>query len=454
MTLNGQNAEESRKILVRQIVFEGNKKTTDLRMLREMELHVGDSLKMNQINNKLQISKERLINTGLFTDVEANIFFDEENYNNIKVVIHVEEGLYVIPIPIIELAARNLNVWWNEHDRDIKFLNLGLNLKLKNLSGNGDELDLLGQWGFDRKFIINYTSPFFDKEKNWNFEFKSYLASNKEVSFFTEDGIPSFVRNDNKYLRHRFESTFSTIFRPHYNSYYKLIMGFYYHGIDDELFDSNPEYLSGNTIQRYSRLAIDYAIERRNNKYLATKGYYAHLLLARNGIVESDNFRSWEIQADAYYHKQINDNWSWNNGLVFRTFLPTTRKYPYYNLFRMGGEPEYVRGYEYYQVEGTALAVYKTSVMRKIIDADIDFGKLMPFLNYKKMDTKIYLSLNLDYGYVWDQYYKTSEFINREMIGGGLGLNILLYNQLALIIEASMNQKNEFGVFFHLNRTI
>src|SRR5690606_41146502 len=285
----------AKKYLIRQITFEGNHRTKSSRMLREVEIHVGDSLTLQQATQKLKDSKDHLINTGLFTDVTTNMFFDEENLSNIRLHFTVKEGLFFIPIPIIELADRNFNVWWTEHNRDIKFLNLGMNLKLRNISGNADELNVLGQWGYDRKFIVNYTSPYFDAEKRWNFNFRSYFSSNKELIYQTLDGDPQYMRNDDEFLRSRFEMGMSFIYRPVLNSFYKLSLGYYYNTIADEVFELNPAYFRGDNEQRYSKISVEYTFENRNNKYFGTEGWYIHGMLARNGIVKSDQLNSWEI---------------------------------------------------------------------------------------------------------------------------------------------------------------
>ena len=447
--LSAQNSPQ--KYLIRQISFEGNHKTKSSRLLREVVVQVGDSLTLKQVAQRLKESKEHIINTGLFTDVSTNMFFDEENQSNIRLHFKVKEGLFFIPIPIIELADRNFNVWWSEHDRDIKFLNLGMNLKIKNISGNADELAVLGQWGYDRKFLINYLSPYFDEDRKWNFNFRSYFTSNKELIYHTLDGDPQYMRNDEQFLRSKFETGISFIYRPRYNSSYRLSFGYFFNTIADEVLEVNPNYFNGDNKQRYGKISLEYSFDNRDNKYLSTEGWYVHGLLARNGVANSDQLNSWELEADLYHYFLINENWSWNNGILFMGHS-SRDEFPYSHLYQLGSNPEYIRGYEYYHIEGSSLGVYKTSIMRRMLDRKINWGKAMPFTNYREMDTKLFLSLNLDVGYVFDDYYRTSAFVNRDLWGGGLGLNLLLYNKFSCSFEASMNQKKEVGFFFHLNQ--
>src|SRR5690606_20829060 len=50
----------AKKYLIRQITFEGNHRTKSSRMLREVEIHVGDSLTLQQATQKLDRKSTRL----------------------------------------------------------------------------------------------------------------------------------------------------------------------------------------------------------------------------------------------------------------------------------------------------------------------------------------------------------------------------------------------------------
>lgn len=454
-TSSAQNIDpvSPNKILIRQITFEGNKRTKPQRILREMEIKVGDSLTLNQIKRKLEESKNRIINTGLFTEVNTNLYFDEENYRNISIAITVKEGLYFIPIPIIELATRNLNIWITEYNSDIKFLNLGMYLKMKNLTGNADDLYILGQGGFDRKFSLKYTSPYFDEARKWNFEFNTYLNSNKEISYIDDNREPILVSNNNEFLQHRLESSFSTNYRPNYTNFFSFRLGYFYQQISDELFREIPHFLNGELEQHYSSIEASYTLEKRNNRYLASQGFFGKIIVQKNGLTPKEDFQAWNIRTDLHIHDDLGKGWTWNHSFIYRALLPD-QQYPYYNLYRLGGDTEYVRGYENEQIEGNQILIGKTGIMKRIFDRPIKFGKIMPFNNYKSMDTKIYLSVDLNVGKVWDRYYFTHELNNKVLIGGGLGIKFLMYHQLGIIFEASMTKEKKFGLFFHINDTL
>ncbi len=68
------------------------------------------------------------------------------------------------------------------------------------------------------------------------------------------------------------------------------------------------------------------------------------------------------------------------------------------------------------------------------------------------MPVQIYFSVNYDVGYANDPFYAVNNsFTNSWLNGGGLGLNVLLYNTLQIQIEYSVNHLGQKGVFLHSN---
>ncbi len=55
------------------IGLEGNKKTKEVTILRELNLHLGDSILVSDIGARLEENQKRLMSTGLFLKVELNI---------------------------------------------------------------------------------------------------------------------------------------------------------------------------------------------------------------------------------------------------------------------------------------------------------------------------------------------------------------------------------------------
>ena len=140
--------EAAEPIHIRTIKIEGNRKTKEALILRELDLKLGDSVVITKLTDRLEYNQTLLMNTGLFNDVEINIKAWDQQEQDVDLSVKVVESWYIFPLPIFELADRNLNVWWTEHNASLKRVNYGLRFVYVNFSGNKDNLKLILQGGY------------------------------------------------------------------------------------------------------------------------------------------------------------------------------------------------------------------------------------------------------------------------------------------------------------------
>lgn len=96
--------------VVKAIHVDGNKKTKEAIILRELNFKTGDTIPTETFQSLLERSRENILNTLLFNFVDtATQYLDSIH---IVVTIHVQERWYFWPSPIFNLAARNFNEWW------------------------------------------------------------------------------------------------------------------------------------------------------------------------------------------------------------------------------------------------------------------------------------------------------------------------------------------------------
>lgn len=109
------------KKIIKEIRFEGNKRTRPSVMLQEMRVQVGDVADPRQIER----SRQAIQDLSLFKSVKAEVIEEEDGT---VLVITVEEKFYILPIPRVNLnAERDL-----KYGAEIRFDNLfGLNQRLK-----------------------------------------------------------------------------------------------------------------------------------------------------------------------------------------------------------------------------------------------------------------------------------------------------------------------------------
>ena len=93
--------------IIRNIIITGNTKTKDNIILREVPFGIGDTIAINDLQKKLTLAKQQVINTSLFIDVAIDTFSIDNHH--INVTINVKERWYLLPIPYFRLVARNFN---------------------------------------------------------------------------------------------------------------------------------------------------------------------------------------------------------------------------------------------------------------------------------------------------------------------------------------------------------
>ena len=94
----------------------GNKITKDRIILRELIIHEGDSMSTTVLYEKLERSRQNLMNTGLFNTVTVlPLYLDARSA---MVEVTVNERWYLWPSLIFDLADPNFNTWWLTKDLD------------------------------------------------------------------------------------------------------------------------------------------------------------------------------------------------------------------------------------------------------------------------------------------------------------------------------------------------
>jgi len=87
------------RLLIEQILIDGNKVTKAQIILRELTFEVGDTIRKIEMLPAFQRSRENLLNTTLFNFV----YFDVDHLpgNRINILISVVERWYIWPVPIL-----------------------------------------------------------------------------------------------------------------------------------------------------------------------------------------------------------------------------------------------------------------------------------------------------------------------------------------------------------------
>ena len=438
------------------ILISGNKKTKDRIILRELKISVGDSIHISQLQTVLEKNQQYVMNTGLFTWGKINIKNWDGRTNHVTLLIELSEAWYIWPFPIFELADRNFNVWWDEHNHSFKRVNYGIRLNHNNTTGNKDPLKLVLQGGYTQKYELNYTLPPINRNQTYRIIADVFYAKNREIAYKSEQNKLLFANREDQFPEQRFRAGFTFRFRPKFRSYHFGNIGYQQNSITEYVaIDLNPNYfLDGNTKQRFFYLRYEYVHENRDIIPYPLSGNFLSVAFEKEGLGIFDERNGLNFIGKFAQYFTLGKKWS--TELILKGKVGLIRDEQPYNKYKaLGYFEDYLRGYELYVVDGLDFSYLKTSLRYEFINRRINWGKFMPIKAFRLMPLRVYLSLNNDFGYVNDpQFFEDNPLTNKMLWGGGVGLDIIIFYGSAFQIEYSINQLKEKGLFLHYKLSI
>ncbi len=441
------------KVAIRQILIEGNKKTKEQTILRELDLTLGDSIAIEDLNKRLEINQQNVQNTNLFVTSEIKIddWNTLEHYIVLKII--VRETWYLYPYVLFDLADRNFNVWWTEQNRSLRRVNYGISIDHRNLTGRRDKFKITIQGGYTQKYELDYNLPGVNKKQTIGLFGNVFYSRRKEIAYITQDNKLLFYSFDDEFQLKRFRLSAGMTLRPKLYHYHTFKVQWSDNEIGEQIeSDLNPEYfLNGTTRQRHLTFQYRFTADRRDVKPYPLNGYMLNLNFQRDGFGITNDVNAMHIQArylqyfsfwrDKKFSVELHGRW--RSQLI-------RKKQPYTHLTSLGYGDNEVRGYELYVVDGMDSAVLRTSFRYELLNKQFNFGKHMPIHAFRVLPMRIYLGINNDTGYLNSPYYSHYGNLHNQVLwGGGFGLDIVMYHDKVFRIQYSINHLKEKGLFLH-----
>ncbi|MCY7362787.1 MAG: hypothetical protein LH629_12085, partial [Ignavibacteria bacterium] len=105
-------------IHIKNIEIDGNRRTKDFIILRQLIFKQGDSLDLSTLMYVFNRCQDNLMNIGLFSEATLNL--KEWIGFESNVLITVNERWYTLPAITYDIYDRNFNSWYVDHDHDWK----------------------------------------------------------------------------------------------------------------------------------------------------------------------------------------------------------------------------------------------------------------------------------------------------------------------------------------------
>ncbi len=437
-------------LIVRNIKIEGNIRTKDKIIFREMVIHVGDILQKNKLKEIIESDRQKITNLNLFITVKIST--QELDNHQIDVVVEVKERLYLVAFPVFYLADRNVNEWWYERNHDLRRTIYGIYGKHSNLTGNNDQLRIRAETGFIQNFEISYSSPYLDKKLRTTLLGGVFYGINKTMVYRTWQDKFQFLESEQ---RQRERLNFYTVLSRRTGFYQNQSLQISYNQtqIADTIAYLNPNYfLDGKIKQKYFLINYAYIFDRRDNRQYALKGNRTSFDVTKYGLFASDNINQLSISASYSKYLPIKNKFYTNYSLRAKVSFP--QKQPFLQTVGLGYRNDLVRGYELYVIDGQSFVLAKTNLKYKLLDRTFNLSKFLKIKQFNTLPVAAYLNSFIDFGYAQNNFpqINNTKLANKWLVGGGFGLDVITWYNVVGRLNYSINGLGEKRLFFNLAR--
>jgi outer membrane protein assembly factor BamA len=434
--------DSMKTIVITDLVAEGNKKTKDYIIFREMTFQKGDTLLLKDLEAEIDRSKKNVFNSTLFNEVTITpVKMNDHEYN---VFVKVKERWYIIPLPQLRLVDRNLQEWWKNQNRDLSRTIFGVKFTHYNFSGRRDPLRVYLLSGYSQQVLLNYTQPFADHKLRHGFSVNFGYARTREVNYTTRNDRQVFVKGPvgSKYLRRTLRGDLGYTYRRGLYDRHALRIGYIEDRVSDTVLSLNPNYSpGGSSTIAFPEFSYNYSYAKVDYTYYPLQGASYNASVSKRGWNNYMNL--WQFSASGSQHFALLPKWKLYASVQASASLKLPFKQPFYNTGFFGFGEFYPRGLELYVIDGVAGGLLRTTVRKQVLNTNINV-KFLKSRSIDKIPVKLYLKGFNDLGYSHlPNPGPTNRLNNRLLYTGGIGLDVVTIYDWVFRFELSFNQLGE-----------
>ncbi len=445
--------DSTKKICVNDLVVKGTKKTKAYIVYREIQFKKGDSLVISELYKELEHARQQVYNLSLFNEVKLELVVTDPN--NVIITVRIRERWYWYPVPQFQLVDRNFNEWYKTYKRSFDRVNYGIKFVHYNLSGRKDQLRVYLINGYSRNIFVSYTAPYSNKALTEGFTIGAGFTQKREIAYKTNyrDSLlfypsDSAVKAKADFVYKNWFGFASYIIRRGLFKKHTFSIGYNYVAVADSVIHGkyNPNYFNDAVSSKgFPDLSYTFQYSKVNNNTYPLTGRTGFVGILKRGLGFTGGINMLNIEAALNQYYALGKNWYFSIQLNGKLKLPLEQAY--INQRGFGYGENYLRGLEYYVIDGVATALAKSTLKKKI------YSFYIPFPFFPKLFTKIpftfYAKTFADLGYVYNKKAMATYLNNRLLYSGGFGIDILTLYDINIRFEYSFNQLKENGLFLH-----
>ncbi len=436
-----------RAVFIDNIFLTGNNKTKNRIILRELSIKKGSSYSYKALEEIIKADRNKIYNTRLFNEVEVTIL--ELDYDKVDVVINVAERWYLFPIPLLDIIDRNFNDWWVNQDADLSRLIYGLSLYHFNMRGMNERMTVTAQFGFTKKFEVNYSMPYIDRSQRHGLSFSAKYLEYNNLHYKIVDNNRVFIESEDL-LRTTLGFGVSYTLRNSFYTRHNFSINYNKNNVADTVLLLNPNYLGTSTNeQNLLKISYLYNIDKRDIAAYPLDGHDFSVSISHIGFGLKNSVDKTEFQITYAKYFDLKKGFYFNN--LTSINLSTPPNQPYTLLSGLGFSNRLVRGYELYTIFAQNFFLNKTTFKKAIFVGSAKW-KNMPLEQFKYIPYGLYLKTYMDVGYAKNTINLEGNSIlaDKLLMGAGVGLDFVTMYDFVIRAEYSFNNIGESGFFLSL----
>ena len=435
------------ELYVQRIAVTGNNKTKTCIIEREFGLHEGDTLQLEQLRQKMEDARKRVYNLNLFNKVDLTVI-NLDSWLVLSLV--VSEKWYLYPVPQFQLVDRNYNEWIKVHNASLKRVNFGVKFAHYNFSGRRDPLRVYLLAGYSRNITVAYSQPYSNKKLTEGFGFIGQYTAGREMSYKTSYNNKILQYAGKDFVRNQFYASANYNIRE--NAYLRKFISLSYTHLsiaDSVLMPKyNPSYFNINTTKKgYADISAGLRYLNTNNNNYPLNGKAYLLSVTKRGLGLTGGVNMLSLYGE--YQKYIPHKHNFYSSFEGIGLLKLPFDQPYVNQSAIGYLNFYIRGMEYYVIDGVAAAVGRYTLRKKLFSFHIP----VPFniRSVPSIPITFFAKTYGNIGYAYNKDAYRAMLNNRLLRTGGFGIDILTLYDMNIRLEYSFNQLGQKGLFLHSN---
>lgn len=449
---------------IEKVVIEGNKRTKEKIIRRELKYKENDSIPSLKLDSILLWERNKIFNTNLFVTVDVKLIRNDSN-QNATLHVHVREQWYTVPQLVFDVPNQSITYFINELKGDLSKVNFGAKLFQRNCFGRNQTLRLTVQAGFTRNIDVSYEIPYINKKQTLGIIMYTSVSNSRDLQFATIENkwksLDLTPYGDFRYLKNRINRESFRVgaginYRPGFFTNHFFEMAYYHNTLtNDTIAKINPEFfLNGQTKQRYFYLHYAINDDHRDVRQFALKGYVSRVDIEQLGITPFETQNITRLTATHARYYPLTKRFSYAGRVKMKVSFPDLQ--PFVDFRALGGGQDLVRGYDIYQIDGQHYFLWRNSLRFKVFSKLFNLGKLVFVRQFRYVPIDIYFSLFSDAGYVVNQsdistmYFRNDKFSNKPLGSIGIGLNIVTFYNSVFRLEWSLNGANYYNVSFNI----